>query len=274
MTKKNNDLHELLDVIARLPWWLGLLLATASGYVLHILASGPTPAVDLPGGLSGPILQDLASVGRFLIPGLLLLGSLISAGRRLYRRRLLGKARQTASAADLLDLSWQDFERLTGEAFRAEGFRVREAEAGPDGGVDLTLYRNGELYLVQCKRWRAHKVGVEIVRELYGVMAARGAAGGYVISSGTFTLEARRFVQGRNIILWDGQELKARIRGEALQSALEGKQTASDASLPPCPECGSAMVRRKARQGPRAGQDFLGCSRFPACRGTREITQN
>jgi restriction system protein len=104
------------------------------------------------------------------------------------------------------------------------------------------------------------------------VMAARGAAGGYVICAGTFTSEARRFAQGLNITLWDGQELKARIRGEALQSALAGRQPSSDASGPPCPECRSVMVRRKARQGPRAGQAFLGCSRFPNCRGTRQIT--
>lgn len=56
---------------------------------------------------------------------------------------------------DVLELSWQDFEPLNGEAFRAEGFRVRETEAGPDGGLDLVLHRAGELYLVQCKRWRA-----------------------------------------------------------------------------------------------------------------------
>lgn len=241
--KRNNDFRELLDLIARLPWWLGLILAAGSGYALHDLASGSPPNVDLPGGLSGATLQAMAGAGQFLIPGLFLLGALISAGRRFYRRRLMSQAKATAGATDLFDLDWQDFERLTGEAFRAEGFRVREAQAGPDGGVDLTLRRYGELYLVQCKRWRAHKVGVEIVRELYGVMAARGAAGGYVVSAGTFTKEARLFARGRNIILWDGPELKARMHGEALQSALAGDSADPESTAPPCPECGSTMIR-------------------------------
>lgn len=35
-----------------------------------------------------------------------------------------------------------------------------------------------------------------------------------------------------------------------------------------CPRCGSAMIRR-TRRADRA--DFWGCSRFPACRGTREL---
>ncbi|MCW5758001.1 MAG: topoisomerase DNA-binding C4 zinc finger domain-containing protein [Phycisphaeraceae bacterium] len=39
-------------------------------------------------------------------------------------------------------------------------------------------------------------------------------------------------------------------------------------ATPHCPRCGSAMVRRVARQGPNAGGAFLGCSRYPACKAT------
>ena len=35
-----------------------------------------------------------------------------------------------------------------------------------------------------------------------------------------------------------------------------------------CPDCGWAMIKRRNR---RTGEAFLGCSRFPACRGTRQI---
>jgi restriction system protein len=45
-------------------------------------------------------------------------------------------------------------------------------------------------FLVQCKQWKAFKVGVQVVRELYGLMAAHGAAGGFVVTSGRFTDEA------------------------------------------------------------------------------------
>jgi len=43
------------------------------------------------------------------------------------------------------------------------------------------------------------------------------------------------------------------------------------ASLPPCPRCGQPMVVRTARTGERAGQQFLGCSAYPDCRGTRTL---
>jgi predicted RNA-binding Zn-ribbon protein involved in translation (DUF1610 family) len=36
-----------------------------------------------------------------------------------------------------------------------------------------------------------------------------------------------------------------------------------------CPRCGSSMVNRLARKGRNAGNYFWGCSRFPACKGTR-----
>ena len=40
-----------------------------------------------------------------------------------------------------------------------------------------------------------------------------------------------------------------------------------DAAAVKCPECGSPMVLRIARNGRRAGSRFWGCSQFPRCRG-------
>ncbi len=36
-----------------------------------------------------------------------------------------------------------------------------------------------------------------------------------------------------------------------------------------CPFCGHAMVLRTAKKGPKAGNRFWGCSRYPECTGTR-----
>ena len=41
---------------------------------------------------------------------------------------------------------------------------------------------------------------------------------------------------------------------------------------PSCPRCGSRMVRRTARRGRNAGNDFFGCSRYPNCTKTKSIT--
>ena len=41
--------------------------------------------------------------------------------------------------------------------------------------------------------------------------------------------------------------------------------------MPSCPRCGSSMRQRQARRGRNAGNYFWGCSRFPSCKGTRNI---
>lgn len=48
-----------------------------------------------------------------------------------------------------------------------------------------------------------------------------------------------------------------------------GQDTMSPAPL--CPQCNASMVRRKARKGPNAGNEFWGCSKYPQCTGTRPI---
>jgi len=80
-------------------------------------------------------------------------------------------------------------------------------EGGADGGVDIVLSRGSDRYFVQCEQWKARQVRVTTVRELYGVMAAQGAAGGYVVTSGVFTDEARRFAERREIELLGGDQL-------------------------------------------------------------------
>lgn len=38
-----------------------------------------------------------------------------------------------------------------------------------------------------------------------------------------------------------------------------------------CPRCGAPLVVRTAKKGPNAGSQFLGCSRYPDCRYTKNI---
>lgn len=139
---------------------------------------------------------------------------------------------------------------------------------------------------MQCKQWRAFKVGVPVVRELYGVMAAKGAAGGFVVTSGRFTAEAEAFAEGRNVQLLDGPKLERMLkhaRGDVgapraaaapvPQSAGVVRQDARPLS-PLCPKCSQQMKRRKATKGAKAGQEFWGCVTYPQCRGTRAFEAN
>jgi restriction system protein len=283
--KRQSPAEDLMDLVAMLPWWGGVALALILYLVLHQMASVPSPGTLQPGQMAAfavrTMIGTLASIGQFLIPGLCLLAALGSIIKRNRRKALLGVVAQSNSADALNGMSWREFELLVGEAFRLQGYSVTEqGGAGPDGGVDLVLRKGAETFLVQCKQWKAYKVGVDVVRQLYGVMAADGAAGGFVITSGTFTSDAQAFAEGRNVKLVDGTKLFGLIRQARASTAAAAPRAAralrpqtpagsSAESAPLCPVCETSMVRRTAKKGANAGSQFWGCPQYPGCRGTR-----
>ena len=287
--KRSSSAKDLFDLAALLPWWLCLILALASYAVLHRYASAPVVLNPVPGQMgsmmSEIITRGLASGGQFVLP-LIFAGAAVASffGRR-KREALARSVEDNASGGALRNMGWQDFELLVGEAFRMRGYAVTETGGGgADGGIDLALRKGNETFLVQCKHWRAYKVSVTVVRELYGVMAAQGAAGGFVVTSGVFTSDAEAFAKGRNIELIDGNALTGMIENARAvrpvatpaavaqpAAATVAASVAASGEPPTCPKCASAMIRRTAKQGANAGASFWGCSTFPKCRGVRAI---
>jgi restriction system protein len=102
-------------------------------------------------------------------------------------------------------------------------------------------------------------------------MVTRGAAGGYLVTSGVFTDETRHFAEASNIALIDGEKLAYLLNETraAPPTVDGGRQTAvpPPQALPSCPKCGTTMVLRHATKGAHAGSTFWGCSRFPDSRG-------
>jgi restriction system protein len=182
-------------------------------------------------------------------------------------------------------LSWKQFEELLGEIGRRKGYQVIENfGGGADGGVDVRFKKDGKLVLVQCKNWKAQKVNVKVVRELYGVMAAEGAHGGLVVTAGAYTKDALDFAKGKSIDLIDGQKLEKMVaevrrgegqfqtrRGPQVQPSQGGYETLAKSVKKICPSCGSDMVKRVAKQGPNTGNQFWGCSMFPRCRAVENV---
>lgn len=282
--RKTNPMEDLLDLVSMLPWWVGCGIGILGYLVLHRLASPEKVSTELQVQVSHTAIQGVMSgfalAGQYIVPLIGFGGAIIWIFRRRARAALVTDVLKAETASALDGMSWRDFEILVGEAFRLQGFRVTElGSGGPDGGIDLILTKGREKFLVQCKQWKAYKVGVEVIRELYGVMAAKGATGGYVVTSGRFTNEAMAFASGRNIELIDGSKLLTLIK-QAEQSIHSNapkartRQTiqASATDAPRCPQCGAEMTRRVARKGVAFGNAFWGCSEFPQCRGIRPLS--
>ena len=102
-----------------------------------------------------------------------------------------------------------------------------------DGAADLALVRTGERFLVQCKHWRKHEVGVLGGSRMHAALDAVGAQGGYVLTAGGFTREAREFARsttrieligGGALIAWlragSRRTGRRRVRAQALAAAV------------------------------------------------------
>lgn len=107
-----------------------------------------------------------------------------------------------------------DFEMLVRELLSRMGFRLEMATLADDGGVEIVAsldrpFLRGR-YLIQCKKYEAgNAVGVQTVRELYGVLRADPTAvKGILITTSMFTPHAWEFAKNLPIELIDGEHLR------------------------------------------------------------------
>jgi restriction system protein len=276
MARRKSGLTELLEFAAWLPWKVAAGLVPVSFIVLHIVATASVPVsgVGNVGDVGTAAIRTAIHMGasffQVILPAAFLVGAAMSFAKRSHSKALFSNVRSNR-AIDIGSISWQDFELLVGEGFRHRGYQVSQrGGAAPDGGIDLALTRGHERFLVQCKQWRAQSVGVSVVRELYGVMAAERVAGGYVVTSGKFTRDAKEFASGRNIELMDGPALEGLLRdGDSavvLPTDSMPEMGGGTPKPPTCPNCRTPMVLRTAKQGSRKGSSFWGCAQYPKCR--------
>jgi len=275
--QKTSPIEDIMSITSKLPWWLGLALALVSYLVLHAVASRPPAKINLQGQFGDAVVRQLiptmAMFGQFVLPIAFCFGALLSAIISFRQKKLYDNVAFSPGGNAMSEMRWEDFERLVGEYFHRKGFQVtREGGNGPDGGIDLLLRQKGETYLVQCKQWKAYKVGVQPVREFYGVLASRGTAGGYFVTSGVFTDEAIKFAQGLNIEMVDGDRLRGMIAAASKPAPSKATEVSRPITTAPiCPKCGSEMTKRMARQGSNPGKEFWGCVAYPKCNGTRPL---
>jgi restriction system protein len=261
----------LLELLADSPWPAGLVVG-AIGFLLIRYGIGAyfsTFGGTMLGGVGTAFSNGALAPLAWLFLALGALASLASCIRSRHRFAILDNNR---TLQQIRDLSWIRFEQLVGEAFRRQGYSVEEIGlGGADGGIDLRLRRDGQLHIVQCKQWRRARVGVSVVREMFGLLVHHGAHRVKIVTIGDFTPDALAFARDKPIDCVDGAQLLQLIEGLPPDMRNEKPTVAPVVNSTPCPACGSAMTERSNR---RSGERFLGCTGYPACRGTRARTAN
>lgn len=174
-------------------------------------------------------------------------------------------------------IEWRRFEAVVERLFQQAGFETKSQSHGADEGVDVWLYSRNQpgepVSLVQCKHWLGKRVGVDKIRELRGVMAARNVKRGQFATTSTFTPDAITFARENGVNLLDVDGLLSLIgkrtpdeQAELLAVALDG-----DYWRPTCVNCGVKMVDRTPRKG---GSAFWGCANYPKCKTTMPMRAN
>ncbi len=173
-------------------------------------------------------------------------------------------------------IEWRRFEAVIERLFQQAGFETTSQTHGADEGVDVWLYSRHQpgqpVSLVQCKHWQGKKVGVDKIRELRGVMAARQVKRGQFATTSTFTPDAMAFAGQNSINLLDIDGLLKLIaqRTHEQQAELLAVALAGEYWRPTCVNCGDKMTERLPRSG---GQPFWGCSNYPRCKKTMPMRQ-
>ena len=96
------------------------------------------------------------------------------------------------------------FEELVAEIFAEFGYQVQLTKRTRDGGYDIIALRkdlkSGVMtsLLIECKRWSANrKIGVEVVRALYGIQTDERFSNVMLATTSFFTVEARKYKKSR-----------------------------------------------------------------------------
>jgi restriction system protein len=101
-------------------------------------------------------------------------------------------------------IHWRNFERLTTEFFRRQGYEVNLGPGRKDGGVDVRVWTDKDsktgppLMLVQCKRHRYKDVvGIETVKAFWSDVHFEGAEKGLIATTSSVSRDSKKLCEVR-----------------------------------------------------------------------------
>ena len=170
-------------------------------------------------------------------------------------------------------IDWFQFEKLIELVYRKLGYDVtRRGGANPDGGIDLIIQKDGQCAAVQCKQWKAWRVGVKPVREFLGALTDADLQQGKFITLCGYTNPAMQFAKRHDIEIVTEAELTEMLESTDARFDPEVLGLLHD-TRKFCPKCEREMVIRIAENGPDPGAKFWGCSGYPRCHFTMPIAE-
>ena len=203
----------IFDFLAQIPWWVSVTLSAS----FYLLLQYVIPYFENQSALVNEVHVSLAPVFAPVV-ALALLTPVTFSFLKSSRKKKLHDLREEIKS--IQELSWKQFSEQVAEAYGNMDYLILENDFTTDPSVDLVLRKSANLYLLQSRYWRNRKIGLREVRKLYTLMHNKQASGIFLLTTGIFSREARRYAIGRPINLIDGIQLV-----ELLDSVKEQKPT-------------------------------------------------
>lgn len=254
------------------------------GVFVSIFSLGVALYFSFSGGVGGPMAAMFAGAYRmfsYFFYGLSVFAAFFAA-IGYFKKRVAGKRRSDFfdSRRNLLalkQLPWRDFEFFVGTFFEKQGYSVEMRGGVKDGGIDLIVKKDGRASFVQCKKYQANQVNLSMVRDFLGALSSFANSNpAFFVTTGTFTLDARKFTEENGIEAIDGSRLMeylASVPSSYRSGLVEARSSAVSDELRDgriCPDCGAPMVLRVAKKGIHANKHFWGCTKYPKCNAVVE----
>ncbi len=187
----------LFAVLLRSSWWISLSLALAFALVSKALLP---PEYFFFGAMGGLPFLAIAMI-------------------RLWRQlRAPSTAHVEATLAQINAMPWREFSAALAQAMVRDGFEVRRLDLA---SADFELIKGGRTLLLSGKRWKAARLGLEVLQSLEVARNTRDASSCICVTIGEVTDKARSFAAEHQIRVIQGTEL-----AQLLRPVLTGKPAA------------------------------------------------
>jgi HJR/Mrr/RecB family endonuclease len=104
----------------------------------------------------------------------------------------------------LMSLSSFEFEEFVADLYLAKGFDVKLTPRTGDGGKDIILRKDNEIYLVECKRYHEkNKVSRPAIQKFHSALMDMDAKEGFFVTTSFFTQPASAYCINKPIKLID-----------------------------------------------------------------------
>ena len=122
------------------------------------------------------------------------------------------KILKSGMANRFMDFLPQDFEDFISQLFRDNNYEVKQTKYIGDYGADMIIKKNNRRFAVQVKRYdKTHKVGVKEVNQVLGGKSYYNCNGAIIITTSSFTKQAKNLAGKTGVELWDWNKLQKYI---------------------------------------------------------------